>query len=618
MNRIGLTIAAVAALCSTLTPGANAAAQDDGVAGLLQQTRNALGAAALDRGGILALKGTVVAGGLPGTTASSGEVGGARFAEHSVTPPLAAGDGWDGAAAWNSDQSGLVWVDGSDAGRSQEIDSAYAANDAIFANGSGGASVTAGGRKTDKGRSYDVVVATPPKSRLPMQIWLDAATHLPARYVVSLGPVDYTTTVSGYRSVDGLMVPFRERSESSTGNVSETTVTSAAIESPGDVAALAQPKSDVHDFSIANGATSTTVPIEVIDNHVYLDVRLNGKGPYRFIFDTGGANLIDPGVAKELGAASAGSIQGGGAGSTTESFSFAKVDTLQSGDAVVRDQVFLVVPVRQGFGVAAGQHVDGLIGFEMLARFVTTFDYAGRSVTFRMPGAALPQGAHDVPFVFGGTQPQFACTIDGIATQCSVDTGARDAITLIAPFVAAHPQIVPAQHSAIGVNGFGVGGGARGFLGRLQSLQIDDLTLPDLIADFSTQTGGFFAQPFLAANVGGGVWKRFTVTFDYPELTMALQPNASFGMRDQYERAGLFLIATGGAIVVYDVRPQTPAADAGIVKGDRIVAIDGKPPASLQAARDLFLQPAGTVLHVEVAGKDGATRTVTLTLRDWV
>ena len=92
--------------------------------------------------------------------------------------------------------------------------------------------------------------------------------------------------------------------------------------------------------------------------------------------------------------------------------------------------------------------MDGLIGWEVLARYITTFDYAGKSVTLSLPGStSAPAGAHVVPFVFYGTQPQIACTIDGIPAECAIDTGARDTISFMAPFTAAHPQIVPAALS---------------------------------------------------------------------------------------------------------------------------------------------------------------------------
>ncbi|MBV8333363.1 MAG: aspartyl protease family protein [Candidatus Eremiobacteraeota bacterium] len=616
MYRSSIALAALAAVLYALPAAAQSANGASGLARTVAQAQNAVGIAALRRGGTLALEETVSSNGLSGTGTSAGAIGGIRFSERNSTPPVVQADGYDGTSAWNQDQSGLVWVDGSVLGMSQEIDQAYAFNETLFMPHAGGASLAWSGTKTDRGRSFAVVTVTPPHSQLPMDVWIDAASHLPARFVIAAGPLVNTVTLSDYRRVDGLMVAYRVHAETSTGNASDVTVTSAKIGS--DDVALAKPASSVHDFSMNGGRTSTTLPIDLIDNHVYLDVMLNGKGPYRFVFDTGGSNVIDPAVAAEIGAKGAGALQGSGAGSGTESFSFATVDSLQVGDATLRDQVFAVGPVRQGFGVAAGQRVDGLIGFEVLARYVTTFDYGKHAVTLQMPGASPPAGAAVMPFFFGSTQPQFACTIDGIATSCAVDTGARNTITLLAPFVAAHPQVVPASHSAEGVGGFGVGGGDRGVLGRLSSLQFSQFTLHDLIAEYSEQKEGFFASPFLAANVGGGVWKRFAVTFDYVKQTMALQPNAAYDTRDAYERAGVFLITTGGKIVVYDVRPGTPAAAAGLVKGDTLVSIDGVPPASLQQAREALNGAAGTVLHLQVTGKTGTARAVTMTLRDWV
>ena len=146
-----------------------------------------------------------------------------------------------------------------------------------------------------------------------MQVWIDAASHLPARYVVPIGPLTYETDVSAYRSVDGLLVPHRAVSKSSEGNSSDLTVTSSRIVT-NDEAALAKPKSQVNDFSINGTSTSATVPVDVIDNHVYLEANLNGKGPYRLVFDTGGSNIIDPAVAKEINAVGSGSDQDSGTG----------------------------------------------------------------------------------------------------------------------------------------------------------------------------------------------------------------------------------------------------------------------------------------------------------------
>lgn len=623
-RRIRTACATIAlAFCAAFVLALPARAASDGrVSRLLAQSRTALGGAALNRVKILEADSKISVGGISGTGSSWQEVGGPRYAESYRLTPLEGGDGYDGTDAWNQDGSGLVWVDGGQAGRAQAIAQGFAGGYALWSANRGGATVSWKGVEASAGHQYDVLRIAPAGSAAPFELWFDPATHLPARFVQTIGPNSSVTTYSQYRPVDGLMVPYAIHTESSDGNSTDATLTNVVANPAGGARKLAKPASDVRDFSIAGGASQTSVPFDLVENHVYLSVMLNGKGPYRFIFDTGGANIVDPAVAREIGAVGHGSIQGGGVGSTTESISFANVDALQIGDAMMKNQLFGVAPTRLGFGMSGGQPVDGLIGFEVLARFVTTFDYGKNQVVLQMPGAgaAPPSGADVLPFVLDGRQPQFACGIDGIATQCTVDTGARDSITLMAPFMAAHPQVVPKTLTADGVNGFGFGGPSFGKLGRIGSVSIGSFTLPQVVGDFTSQRKGAFAVPFVAANVGGGIWKRFAVTLDYGKHTMALVANESLDKRDVYERAGLFLLNRGGKYVVLDARPGTAAARAGIVKGDVIATIDGKAASSmsLQAVRELFFGQPGSVLQIGVVGKDGAQRTVSLTLQDFV
>ena len=83
----------------------------------------------------------------------------------------------------------------------------------------------------------------------------------------------------------------------------------------------------------------------------------------------------------------------------------------------------------------------------------------------------------------------------------------------------------------------------------------------------------------------------------------------------------MFLIDRGGAVVVAGVRPGTPAAEAGIVKDDTIASVDGRPASALglDGVRRALAAPASTGVRLDVtAVAGGATKTVTLTLRDYV
>ncbi|MFY9665835.1 MAG: aspartyl protease family protein [Candidatus Cybelea sp.] len=621
MNLLRSAAGAFAVAAFLTTAVASATEPNARVAQLIEASGRALGVGSLSSVATMRFDERISAVGLHGTATQYVDVRDGRFAETTNLAPVVSLDGYDGSVEWSGDGSHLVWNNGGDSDRASEINQAYLESYALWKPQSSGAEVSWLGTKTEAGRSYDGLKITPAGSKVPFELWFDGTTHLPVRANFVTGFTTSTLTFSGYERDRGLDVARAIHVDSSDGNNSDIDVVGIAFDAPGAQAALARPQTKPTDFSIRDGKTSTTIPIAIGENHVYLDVTLNGKGPYRFIFDTGGANVIDPAVAKEIGAFGSGSAQGSGVGSQTESLSFARVSTLQVGDAVLTDQLFAVAPTRQGFGVSAGHPVDGLIGWEVLARYVTTFDYAGRRVVLSMPGAAQPPvNGHVVPFVLYGTQPQIACTIDGIPAECTIDTGARDTITFMSPFLAANPQVVPPTLTAVGINGFGFGGPAMGKLGRVQTVGIGDLQLTNLVADYTTQTAGALAAPFVGANIGGNLLRRFTVTFDYWNGTMTLVPNGAFSQADSYERSGLFLIKRAGSIVVIDSRPGTPAANAGIVKGDVLDSINGTAAGTmlLGDVRDLLAQPAGTVVTLTVTGKDGSKRSVKFTLQDYV
>ena len=613
--------ALLAAAVSIVAAPSRAAESDPRVAQLIAASGKAVGVSALASVSALRLDERVSAVGLKGTAVQYVNVRDGRFAETTNLAPLVSLDGYDGHVTWSGDGTHLVWNSGGDSDRSSEINQAYLESYGLWRPNAGGAQVTWLGPKTAGPGTYDGLRITPPGSLVPFYLLFDQTTHLPAVALFRSGFTKQTLTFTDYRPVNGLQVAHTIHVEASDGNNADFQVTGVAFDPPGAETALARPQTRPTDFSILGAKTSTTIPMTIGENHVYLDVMLNGKGPYHFIFDTGGSNVVDPAVAKEVGALGTGLAQGSGVGSQTEGLSFANVAKVQTGDAVLTNQLFAVAPTRLGFGVSAGRPVDGLIGWEVLARYITTFDYAGGNVVLAMPGSAqAPANGHVIPFVLYGTQPQIACTIAGVPAECTIDTGARDTIGFMSPFVAAHPEIVPAKLTAVGVTGFGFGGPAMGKLGRVQSVGMGDLTLTNLVADYSTQTEGAFAAPFVAANIGGNLLRRFTVTFDYYNLTMTLVPNASLGDADVYERSGLFLVKRAGNIVVIDARPGTPAAAAGIVKGDAIVSVNGTATSTmlLSDVRAALAQPAGTVVTLELTGSGGANRTVKLTLNDYV
>ena len=119
----------------------------------------------------------------------------------------------------------------------------------------------------------------------------------------------------------------------------------------------------------------------------------------------------------------------------------------------------------------------------------------------------------------------------------------------------------------------------HGRVGRVRRLEIGDVALENVVTVFPKaehqNPGGF---DFRDGFVGGDALRRFRVTFDYAGKRMLLEPGPDLRERFEYDMSGLVLAPADADFRVIDVvLPKSPAAEAGIQPGDRLVAVDGRP-----------------------------------------
>jgi S1-C subfamily serine protease len=99
---------------------------------------------------------------------------------------------------------------------------------------------------------------------------------------------------------------------------------------------------------------------------------------------------------------------------------------------------------------------------------------------------------------------------------------------------------------------------------------------------------------------------------------MILEPNAHFSDEDQEDKSGISVIARGADLKIFEVaqvQPGTPAAAAGIRKGDVIAGVDEDAASNLTLAdlRDLFRQ-IGHQYKLVIA-RSGQTTEITVRMR---
>lgn len=129
------------------------------------------------------------------------------------------------------------------------------------------------------------------------------------------------------------------------------------------------------------------VPITVMPTgHFLVEVKLNGKGPYKLIFDTGAPTmLINNRIAKDSGVLDPKAPKPlfapfGAAGPS-------KIKNMQIGDVKVDDVPAMVMdhPTVEVFSNHFKKEhgaIEGIVGFPFFARFKMTVDYQAKELTF--------------------------------------------------------------------------------------------------------------------------------------------------------------------------------------------------------------------------------------------
>jgi C-terminal processing protease CtpA/Prc len=141
-----------------------------------------------------------------------------------------------------------------------------------------------------------------------------------------------------------------------------------------------------------------------------------------------------------------------------------------------------------------------------------------------------------------------------------------------------------------------------------------------VVTELSRQTDGVFADSQNAGNLGGELFRRFTVTFDYASSKVYLARNSVFDAPFKANRSGLAVDSQNGAQIVRDVVAESPGTEAGIAAGDVIRAVNGTPVDKIPSweMNEILRREPGTKVRLRVQATDKTERETVLTLRDLI
>jgi tetratricopeptide (TPR) repeat protein/predicted aspartyl protease len=384
-------------------------------------------------------------------------------------------------------------------------------------------------KQTIRGKSCEVFKVISPDGKATT-FYADPESHLILRseYMGTDHELG-TPSVQGseyydYRAVAGTQLPFRCVQFSGSKKNAETVLQSIAEDNSISPSQFEMPK-ESEIARLKEGPV--TIPFEFVGNEVLVTVRINNQKEAKFIVDTGASqSVIDKETAQLIGpyTVSTFSIT---AGSKAVPLSYTKIPALTLGDVTMNDVPALVTDLSS-FAPAVGEKPAGLIGANVLRRFLVTIDYADKKLILSDPKTVtVPEDAHVIHTspVFGATALVVKGKLDDKTDlNFLVDTGAAFnnlPVSLAKPFFSG--QILPVGQ-IYGLDGQRIDIGSI----KLKQLKIGALTLDQPVFamapdNASSQTSnGLFTAGGMGI-LGNPIWSQFRMTIDYRNERLILE-----------------------------------------------------------------------------------------------
>jgi len=450
------------------------------------------------------------------------------------------------------------------------------------------------GREEDEAANYYVVQATPEDAE-PVKMFINPETYLIDKTVSKHDIVVVTSYLSDYKDFGG--IKMASSTVMNTGDPAydiKSTLTNIEFNPQLSDDLFKIPLPQEKDYKFLSGKDFVEIPFVLNSNHIHIPVRIGEALPLNFILDSGaGGPVLDTEAAKDLGLKTVGKLEGRGVGEATQEVNLLTLPNVRLGDLVI-DSVSGATLSLRPLNKYEGMPVEGIVGYDIFSRFVVKIDYESQKLTLYEPSGFEYKGkGESLPITLEGNHPHIKAMVDGkFEGNFLIDCGARSSLSLHTPFIQKHDLLAKTGKKIDVFSGIGIGGKVKGKVTRVKSIQIGSFKISAPLTTLASSEKGAFASEKIDGNIGGGILKRFTVIFDYPNNRMILEPNPNFAYEDNFDMAGLWLTKDNGTTTVDFVIEESPAAKSGIKEGDLVVKINGQP------TKDLLLRDIREMLKV--------------------
>jgi len=338
----------------------------------------------------------------------------------------------------------------------------------------------------------------------------------------------------------------------------------------------------------------------MVRNMVVIKLKINNKGPFNFIMDTGVGLMIitDPALIDSVNIPSKHvlKLRGCGEGEAYDAYITSPLQVDIPGLTSYNVAAAILKTDHFGLSNYAGMPIHGLLGYEFFSNLAVKVDFSDSTLTvYRPKDEGLFKKGEKIPITIEGHKPYLEANVylpDGSVKKSKliIDLGAGHPLSLenMVDTRELPKKCIPANL------GMGFNGPINGFISRINEIELGKYKIKNLISSFPKNDS--VKNELIDkrdGNLGLGLLKRFDVVFDYPDNAIYLKPGANFNEPFEHDMSGLEYYADGDdfkRIIISRVEPGSAGDEIGLEKNDEILSINLKPIStmSLEQIDDLF------------------------------
>ncbi len=378
------------------------------------------------------------------------------------------------------------------------------------------------------------------------------------------------------------------------------------------------------DFQFQKGVDKVVIPFKIINNLIFIPINVNGV-ELHFLLDSGVEEtiLFSMDDKKEVNFYNVEKISLRGLGSETPIEGLKSTNNILEINGLKSSNHLLYIVLDQNFNLSShvGIPVNGIIGYSFLQSNLVEINYARNRITVFKDNDKNRKRTlkkfETIPITVEKSKPYLSGKVVinavEIPTKLLIDIGNSDAIWL---FENKEKLINIPQKSFEDYLGQGFSGDVEGKRAQIQKFSFSKFEFKKPIVAFPDYTSlkNVRMVQDRTGSIGAEILKRFNLVFDYPNQLLYLKKNSNYNDPFGYNKSGIEVQHYGlqwvqetvslqtvpfagsetsaKSTAVYsnfkyktvlkpiysiaNVRKNSPAALAGLQKGDIIVSINKK------------------------------------------